>query len=145
MVLAYDCDPFSKLRDLPPPLCMCVRVFLLSPGLAAFSLYFQDMAGLLLDSCNNIWFEGTNEFEFPDARLSPPTGGDQAASVVITGDSSEIVFQNCQVTGGGSGACDCDNEHSEAGQLYRARGEVADVKRCIHRPNQCRFVLWMPG
>lgn len=57
-----------------------------------------------MDTCNNVRWEGYGGFELPDAMLMPPTGGDQAASVVITGDSSEIVLQNCEVTGGGSGA-----------------------------------------
>lgn len=65
------------------------------------------MEGLLIDTCNNVRFQGYDEFEVPTARLSPPAGGDQAASVVITGDSSEIVLQNCEVTAG-PGAC-CKN------------------------------------
>ena len=62
------------------------------------------MTGLLIDTCNNILFEGWDEFEVPTARLSPPVGGDQTASVVITGDSSGIVFQNCYVEPG-AGEC----------------------------------------
>ncbi|CAN0223077.1 unnamed protein product, partial [Pylaiella littoralis] len=61
---------------------------------------FPGMAGLLIDTCNNIRFQGYDEFEVPSARLMPPTGGDQAASVVITGDSSGIILQNCEVTPG---------------------------------------------
>ena len=62
----------------------------------------QDMGGLLMDTCNNIVWEGYDEFEVPTPRLSPPTGGSQTASVVVTGDSSGIVFQNCFV-GPGAG------------------------------------------
>ncbi|CAM9220801.1 unnamed protein product [Pylaiella littoralis] len=61
---------------------------------------FPDMAGLLIDTSNNIWFQGEDEFEFPTAVISPPTGGDQTASVVITGDSSGIILQNCVVAAG---------------------------------------------
>lgn len=60
----------------------------------------QDMAGLLLDTCNNFVWEGWSEFEVPSAKLSPPTGGDQTANVVVTGDSSGIVFQNCEIMPG---------------------------------------------
>lgn len=59
------------------------------------------MAGLLLDTCNNFVWEGWDEFEVPDPKLSPPSGGDQTANVVITGNSSGIVFQNTEI---GSGA-----------------------------------------
>eukprot|EP00904_Undaria_pinnatifida_P008263 jgi/Undpi1/4567/HiC_scaffold_18.g07921.m1 len=62
---------------------------------------FPDMAGLLLDTCNNFVWEGWDEFEVPDPKLSPPSGGDQTANVVITGNSSGIVFQNTEI---GSGA-----------------------------------------
>lgn len=55
------------------------------------------MVGLLMDTCKNITWEGWDQFEVPSPSLSRPTGGDQAASVVITGDSSDIVFQNCYV------------------------------------------------
>eukprot|EP00904_Undaria_pinnatifida_P008259 jgi/Undpi1/4563/HiC_scaffold_18.g07917.m1 len=58
---------------------------------------FPDMGGLLMDTCNNIVWEGYDEFEVPTPRLSVPTGGDQTANVVVTGDSSGIVFQNCDV------------------------------------------------
>ncbi|CAM9212730.1 unnamed protein product, partial [Laminaria digitata] len=58
---------------------------------------FPDMGGLLMDTCNNIVWEGYDEFEVPTPRLSAPTGGSQTANVVVTGDSSGIVFQNCDV------------------------------------------------
>lgn len=55
-----------------------------------------------MDTCNNIVWEGYDEFEVPTPRLSVPTGGDQTANVVVTGDSSGIVFQNCDI-GPGAG------------------------------------------
>lgn len=62
------------------------------------------MSGLLIDSCNNAVFEGAYDtFEIPDPGLFPPTGGYQTASVVITGDSSDIVFKNMPI-GPGAGA-----------------------------------------
>ena len=76
--------------------CFCARHFGQHPVNA------QDMGGLLMDTCNNIVWEGYDEFEVPTPRLSPPTGGSQTASVVVTGDSSGIVFQNCFV-GPGAG------------------------------------------
>lgn len=52
------------------------------------------MTGLLIDDCNNIEFDGIlGGFEIPDAGLMAPAGGDQTANVVITGDSSGIVFR----------------------------------------------------
>lgn len=39
-----------------------------------------------------------------DARLMPPTSCDQLTSMVIASDSSEVVLQNCEITGGYSGA-----------------------------------------
>lgn len=64
------------------------------------------MNGLLMDSCNNIVWEGYhNSASLPHGRLSPPAGGSQTANVVITGDSSGIVFQHCDV-GSGPGNCE---------------------------------------
>lgn len=58
----------------------------------------QEMSGLLIDSCTDIVFEGAYDpFEIPDPGLYPPTGGDQTSNVVITGDSSGIVFKNMPV------------------------------------------------
>lgn len=53
-----------------------------------------------MDTCNNIVWEGYDDFETPNPRLSPPTGGSQTANVVITGDSSGIVLQNTDVAPG---------------------------------------------
>lgn len=51
-----------------------------------------------MDTCNNIVWDGfSSEGRLPSARLSPPTGGSQAASVVVTGDSSGIIFRRCDV------------------------------------------------
>lgn len=60
------------------------------------------MSGLLIDTCNNIVFEGSDESELPNPKISPPSGGSQTASVVITGDSSGIVFKDTDV-GPGAG------------------------------------------
>lgn len=62
------------------------------------------MAGLLIDTCNDVIFEGYDEFEVPDPSFDAPSGGDQEANVVITGDSSGVVFMNFEV-GPGAGAC----------------------------------------
>lgn len=75
------------------------------------------MAGLLMDTCNNVTWKGSQSSEAPNPKLMPPTGGDQAASVVITGDSSEIVFQNCEITGGGSGVY-CKHPFAGLGRLF---------------------------
>lgn len=78
-----------------------VHIFASVPGV----LYdIQDMAGLLMDTCNNVVWEGgkLDGYRLPTARFSPPAGGDQAASVVITGDSSNISFRACLV-GPGAG------------------------------------------
>lgn len=56
-----------------------------------------NMSGLLIDTCNNIVFEGSDESELPNPKISPPSGGSQTASVVITGDSSGIVFKDTDV------------------------------------------------
>eukprot|EP00904_Undaria_pinnatifida_P008260 jgi/Undpi1/4564/HiC_scaffold_18.g07918.m1 len=61
---------------------------------------FPHMQGLLMDTCNNVVWEGYEEFETPSPGLSPPVGGGQAANVVITGDSSGIVFQNVDIISG---------------------------------------------
>ena len=53
-----------------------------------------------MDTCNNVVWEGYEEFETPSPGLSPPVGGGQAANVVITGDSSGIVFQNVDIISG---------------------------------------------
>ena len=43
-------------------------------------------------------FEGAYDtFEIPNPGLYPPTGGEQTSNVVITGDSSGIVFKNMPV------------------------------------------------
>ncbi|CAM9686607.1 unnamed protein product, partial [Ectocarpus sp. 12 AP-2014] len=43
-------------------------------------------------------------YEVPTPVFLPPTGGDQAASIVITGASSGIVFQHCSIYAGGDTA-----------------------------------------
>lgn len=88
------------------------------------------MAGLLVDSCNNVRFQGYDEFEVPTARLSPPTGGDQAASVVITGDSSEIVLQNCDIAAGAGTLAEGPFTTKLALELVR---KTADKERWIPR------------
>ncbi|CAM9499220.1 unnamed protein product [Ectocarpus sp. 4 AP-2014] len=60
-----------------------------------------NMSGVLFDTCNDIVFEGVDEFAIPLAYFSPPVAGsDQTANVVVTGDSSGIVFQNFIVAAG---------------------------------------------
>ncbi|CAN0345437.1 unnamed protein product, partial [Ascophyllum nodosum] len=57
-----------------------------------------EMTGLLIDSCTDVVFEGAYDtFEIPDPGLYPPTGGEQTSNVVITGDSTGIVFKNMPV------------------------------------------------
>ncbi|CAM9500688.1 unnamed protein product [Scytosiphon promiscuus] len=64
-------------------------------------VYFRAMpymAGMLFDSCSDIVLEGVDDFQIPTARLLPPVEGtSQTASVLITGDTSGIVLQNCEV------------------------------------------------
>lgn len=55
-----------------------------------------------MDTCNNILWDGFDGGESPNPKISPPSGGSQTASVVITGDSSDIVFQDTDV-GPGAG------------------------------------------
>ena len=56
------------------------------------------MTGLRIDTCTDVVFEGFYDpFEIPDPGLYPPTGGEQTSNVVITGDSSGIVFRNMSV------------------------------------------------
>lgn len=65
----------------------------------------QEMSGLLIDSSTNIVLQGPYyTYESPRPGLYPPNGGDQTSNVVITGDSSGIVFRNMPV-GPGSGEC----------------------------------------
>lgn len=63
------------------------------------------MPGLLMEICNNVVWEGWDDFEIPKPKLSPPAGGDQTASVVIIGDSSGIMFQNCAIAAGAGAVC----------------------------------------
>eukprot|EP00904_Undaria_pinnatifida_P008258 jgi/Undpi1/4562/HiC_scaffold_18.g07916.m1 len=58
---------------------------------------FPDMSGLLMDTCNNVVWQGLDDFDIPDPRISPPVSGDQTASVVVTGDSSNIVIMDCDI------------------------------------------------
>lgn len=60
----------------------------------------QDTDGLLMDTCNNVVWQGLDDFNIPTPKLSPPVGGDLPANVVITGDSSGIVFKDCIVAPG---------------------------------------------
>lgn len=62
----------------------------------------QDMSGILMDTCNNVVWQGLDDFDIPDPRISPPVSGDQTASVVVTGDSSNIVIMDCDI-GPGAG------------------------------------------
>ena len=64
----------------------------------------QEMGGLLMDTCNNVLWEGSDPegYQLPTSTFNPPVGGDQTANVVITGDSSNIVFEECHV-GPGAG------------------------------------------
>lgn len=66
----------------------------------------QEMAGLLINTCNDVVFEGIEELETPNPSLDAPSGGDQNANVVITGNSSDVVFKNF-VVGPGAGMCLC--------------------------------------
>lgn len=54
------------------------------------------MAGLLIDTCNNVVLEGVIDgFEIPDPGFEAPTAGsEQTANVVITGNSSNILFKD---------------------------------------------------
>lgn len=82
----YVCLPTSMLftfRHLPFPI-----------------LVSQDMTGLLIDTCNDAFFEGDDEFGTPFANLNVPAGGDQTANVVITGDSSGITFKGTDIASG---------------------------------------------
>lgn len=61
------------------------------------------MAGLLVDDSNNLTFKENDDQEFAfSAFLDPPTAGDQTANVVITGNSSSVVFIECDI-GDGAG------------------------------------------
>lgn len=53
-----------------------------------------------MEDCTDIVWEGYDEFDVPTPRLNPPTGGDQTANVVITGDSSGITIANAYITSG---------------------------------------------
>ena len=56
------------------------------------------MTGLLIDSCTDVVFEGAYDpFEIPNPGLYPSTGGEQTSNVVVTGDSTGIVFKNMPV------------------------------------------------
>lgn len=69
-----------------------------------------------MDSCNDVVWEGTDFFEAPSPKLSPPTGGSQEAHVVITGDSSGIVIQSCDIAAGAgnsTSSVDCNNPSRE--------------------------------
>lgn len=56
-----------------------------------------------MDTCNNIVWDGfSDEGTTPTGLHDPPFGGNQTASVVITGDSSGIVFRRSTI-GNGSG------------------------------------------
>lgn len=51
----------------------------------------------------------------PNRRFFPPSGGDQTSSVLITGDSSGIVLQNCEfVAGAGAVSLDVDADAIQA-------------------------------
>lgn len=65
----------------------------------------QNMHGLRMDTCNNIFWEGLDEFEIPNPEISRPAGSGQTANVVITGDSSNIIIKDCEIVGSGAGAC----------------------------------------
>lgn len=65
---------------------------------ACFRHETQEIAGLRLDTCTNTVFRGAYDtFEIPDPGLFAPAGGDQTANVVITGDSSGIIFRNMPI------------------------------------------------
>lgn len=57
------------------------------------------MPGLRIDDSNNVLFLGIfDEYNIPSPKLNPPsTAIDQTASVVITGDSTGVVFKNVEV------------------------------------------------
>lgn len=58
----------------------------------------QEMSGLLIDTCTNVEFVGIlGSGELDDSSFNAPTGGDQVANVVITGDSSDILFKEFNV------------------------------------------------
>lgn len=64
----------------------------------------QEMSGLLIDSCTNVTIASPYErSELLRPDLYPPTGGEQTSNVVITGDSSNIVFKNMPVSPGQRG------------------------------------------
>lgn len=58
---------------------------------------FGGVPGLLIEDCNNIVFEGVDDFGVPTPSLDPPTSATgQSASVVITGASSGIIFRDLE-------------------------------------------------
>lgn len=62
------------------------------------------MAGVLFDSCSDIVVEGIDDYQTPTCKFLPPADGSgQTASVLVTGNSSDLVLQNCEV-GAGAGA-----------------------------------------
>lgn len=100
------------------------------------------MAGLLIDTCNDVFFEGiVDEDEIEDARLDAPSGGDQTANVVITGDSSDVVFETFIV---GPGAGTCFDQLVEA--MVRNVYWLFPMNKCvfIHSPCENMYIVQLP-
>ena len=59
------------------------------------------MAGVLIEDSTNLHFEGSDDLDFAfPAILDPPSGGEQTANVVITGNSSGLVFKAFSIGAG---------------------------------------------
>lgn len=73
----------------------CVNIYTWHT-LKLFHMAVQEMPGLLIDTCTNVEFDGlllVDAIGVDDPAFNAPTGGEQVANVVITGNSSGIVFK----------------------------------------------------
>ena len=98
------CTPRSCKLLVRVSLCwrgalLCLRILSTLLVLRIFSDLVQSMPGLRIDDCNDVLFLGVfDEYNIPNPMLDPPsTTTDQTANVVITGDSTGIVFKNVEV------------------------------------------------
>ena len=71
-----------------------------------------------MDTCNNIIWHGVDDSDIPIPKLLPPTGGEQIASVVITGNSN-IVFKDCDIAHGAGTLTVISAGSSARGNIWR--------------------------
>lgn len=89
------------------------------------------MAGILIEDSTGLEFTAVDNFEVPSGGLEPPAGGQQVSHVVITGNSSGVIFRNLEDITGGAGALERSLFFSRRDTSLRTAQMCAHQYACV--------------